>query len=61
LHPEQRRILKAMTPEQKLHIFLRLYYSARRLKTAALRQQHPNWSPAEIEQTVTEIFLNART
>ena len=50
-----------MTPEEKLRVALRLYYSARELKSAALRAQHPDLSDGEIQQQVREIFLYART
>jgi hypothetical protein len=50
-----------MTPGQKLQLFSDLYHAARKLKTAAIRQQHPDWSEAEISGKVREIFLYART
>ncbi len=50
-----------MPPEKKLRIALRLYYSARRLKAAALHQHYPGWTEQEIEKKVREIFLYART
>ena len=50
-----------MTPEQKLDVSVKLYHSARALKAAALRQQHPDWSKKEIMKKVNEIFLYART
>jgi hypothetical protein len=50
-----------MTPEQKLKIALRLYYSARQLKAAALHHDHPKWTEKEIQEKVREIFLYART
>jgi len=52
---------KKMTPEQKLKAAMRLYWSARRLKTAWIRQQHPEWTKEQVEQTVKEAFVNART
>ena len=61
MHPEQKRIFQSMTPEQKLEVALRLYYSARELKAAGLRAQHPDWSDEEIQEKVREIFLYART
>jgi len=61
MHPEQKRIFEAMTPEQKLRAALALYRSARDLKAAGLRAQHPHWSEKEIEEKVREIFLYART
>ena len=50
-----------MTPEQKLRISLRLYYSAKELKASALRDQHPEWSEEKIGKKVKEIFMHART
>lgn len=58
---EYLRILRAMTLEQKLRTATRLYWSARRLKAAALRAQHPDWTEEEIERAVREIFLYVRT
>ena len=60
MHPYQKRIFQEMTPEQKLRVALRLYYSARELKAAGLRAQNPDWNEAEIQAKVKEIFLNAK-
>ena len=49
-----------MTPAQKLDVSLKLYHSAKALKAAALKQQHPDWSAEEIKKKVNEIFLYAR-
>lgn len=57
----QKKIYQSMTPEEKLRIALRLYYSARRLKAAALLHDHPTWTEQEIQKKVREIFLYART
>lgn len=38
------RNLRGMTPEQKLRAAEGLYDSARELKMAALRQDHPDWT-----------------
>jgi len=56
----QRRIVAAMTPEQKVHVAFRLYWSARRLKEASLRTFHPELSDQEIRRRVNEAFLYAR-
>ena len=56
---EHIKILKKMSPQQKLEASLNLYYSARKLKAAWLRQTHIEWSEEEIEQAVTEAFANA--
>jgi len=58
---EAQRVVQAMSPAQKLRAAERLYHSARQLKTAALRAQHPEWSDEAIRQTVREIFLYARS
>ena len=59
--PEEIRILRAMTPEQKLRAAEDMYRAARDIKAAALRQQHPDWSEEEIRRKVREIFLHGRT
>ena len=61
MHPEQIKIYKELTPEKKLQIALNLYYSAKELKTAELKRQHPEWSKEKIRQSVNNIFLYART
>ena len=61
MHPEQRKSYQAMTPEKKLQVALRLYYSAKEIKAAGLKRQHPDWSPETIKRKVREIFLYART
>jgi len=61
VHPEQKRIYQSMTPEKKLMIAADLYHSARALKAAGLRDQHPDWSEKEIQEKVKEIFLYATT
>ena len=60
MHPEQKKIFQSMTPSQKLDVALKLYYSARELKAAALRPQSPAWTEEKIEENVREIFLYAR-
>jgi len=60
MNTETQRILRAMSPAQKLRAAERLYYSARQLKAAALRAQHPEWSDEKIRRVVREAFLYAR-
>jgi hypothetical protein len=55
--PEQIKILQAMTPAQKLKSMSSLYWGARRLKAAWLRDQHPDWSEERIQKEVREIFM----
>jgi hypothetical protein len=61
MHPEQKRIFQAMTPEQKLKVALHLYYSARELKAGALRTFHPDWDEDTVQKKVREIFLFSHT
>ena len=61
MHPKQKNIFQAMTPEEKLKIALRLHHSARQLKAAALRDKNPGWSEEKIKAHLREIFLYART
>jgi len=57
---EVQRVLQAMSPTQKLRAAERLYHSARQLKAAALRAEHPDWTDEAIHQAVRKIFLYAR-
>jgi hypothetical protein len=61
MDPEVKKVLQAMSPAQKLRAAERLYYSARQLKAAALRVEHPEWTEEAIGQAVREIFLYARS
>ena len=57
----QNEVLRKMSPQQKLEAAMNLYYSAKELKTAWLRQLHTEWSDQKIKQTVREAFANARS
>lgn len=54
-------VLRGMSGEQKLRSAFALYWSARNLKAAALRAQHPEWSEEDVQKRVREIFLHAVT
>ena len=58
MHPEQKRIYQSMTAADKLRVAHRLYDSARKLKSAALKSAHPEWTDEKIEREVKRIFLN---
>jgi hypothetical protein len=60
MHPAQQQSFKNMTPEKKLQLSLDLYFSARKIKEAGLRKQHPDWSESRIKEKTREIFLYAR-
>ena len=61
LTPEYIDALRRTTGQQKLRTAFALYWGARKLKAAALRQQHPAWNEEQVQQAVKEIFLHART
>lgn len=61
MHPVQVEIYKKMSPAKKLAIADSLYRTAWQLKTAAIKQQHPEWTEVEVRKKVREIFLYARS
>jgi len=50
-----------MPGEQRLRLAERLYWSARKLKSAGLRAQHPDWPRERLERETRRIFLHVRT
>ena len=61
LTPEYIATLRRMTGAQKLRTAFQMYWGARRLKAARLRQQHPDWTEEQVQQRVKEIFMYAVT
>lgn len=53
----QVEIFRRMTPEQKLRAAERLYWSARELKAAWFRHEHPEWSEQQVKKAVRDVFL----
>ena len=53
----QAEIFRRMTPEQKLRASMDLYWSARALKAAFLRHEHPEWSEDRVQRAVRDAFL----
>jgi Rv0078B-related antitoxin len=45
------------TPAQKLRIASMLYATARKVKTAALRRAHPEWSQVQLAEEVNRRFF----
>ena len=58
LTPEYIATLRRMTGAQKLRTAFQLYWGARKIKAARLRQQHPEWSEDQVQQSVKEIFMH---
>ena len=59
--PEYLATLRRMTGREKLRTAFQLYWGARKIKAARLRQQHPEWTEEQIQQRVKEIFFYAVT
>jgi DNA-binding transcriptional regulator YiaG len=59
--PEQIAALRAMTGLRRLQLAERLYWSARKMKAAGLRSQHPDWPETRLNEAVRQIFSHART
>ncbi|HEX7619392.1 MAG TPA: hypothetical protein VF480_11830 [Verrucomicrobiae bacterium] len=59
--PEQITALRAMTGARRLRLAERLYWSARKMKAAGLRSQHPDWPDQQLNDEVRRIFSHART
>jgi hypothetical protein len=59
--PKQLEILRGLSGQEKLRIAESLFWSARKIKAAGVRAQHPDWPEKQVEAEVTRIFSNART
>ena len=57
----QVRALRAMSLDQRLAAGMALIRSGRRLKRAALRQQHPHWTDKEIANEMRRLTSHGRT
>ena len=57
--PEQIAIYRAMTGQRRLEIAEHLFWTARALKTAGVRYQHPDWPEEKVLAEVNRIFLHA--
>jgi len=56
----QIEVLRAMSGQDRLKVAGRLYWSARKIKAAGLRAQHPDWPETRVEAEVRRIFANVR-
>jgi len=59
--PEYISMLRGMSGEQKLRSAMALYWTARKIKAARLRELHPDWSEDQVQAEVKRIFLHAVT
>ena len=50
--------MRAMTGQKRLKVAEQMFWMARELKAAGVRQRHPDWSEAEVTAEVNRIFLH---
>jgi hypothetical protein len=58
---QEKRVLRAMTPGQKIRAAEHLYDLAQKIKAAGLRLQHPDWTEEQVQAAVREAILYARS
>ena len=61
LTPEYIVTLQRMPGVQKLRTAFGLYWSARKVKAARLRQMHPDWTEEQVQEEVKRIFMHTVT
>jgi hypothetical protein len=54
--PEQFAAYRAMTGAQRWKLAEQLYWSARKIKLAGLRSQHPDWPEERIADELRRLF-----
>lgn len=55
--PEEIQIYRNMSPQKKLELIAQSYLNARRWKKAGLKALHPDWTDAQLNEKVRELFL----
>jgi hypothetical protein len=59
--PEYLAIMRGLSGEQKLRAATLLYWGARKIKAARLRELHPSWTEEQVQEKVRRLFLHAVT
>jgi hypothetical protein len=59
--PEYLAVVRGLSGEQKLRTATLMYWSARKIKAARLRELHPDWTEDQVQEKVRRIFLHAVT
>jgi hypothetical protein len=57
--PEQMRLFSAVTPNERWAVARSLYRTARDVKRAGVRAEHPDWSEEQVLGEVRRQFLRA--
>ncbi len=58
LHPAQIAALRKMTPARRLEIGMGFIQEMRELRSAMLRQEHPEWSNEQLGRALREYVLH---
>lgn len=58
--PEQIEIYRRMPGTRRLKLAEQMFWMARRLKTAGVRHQYPDWPEEAVRAEVNRIFRHAR-
>ena len=58
--PEQMELYRRMPGTGRLKLAEQMFWTARRLKTAGVRHQHPDWSEDQVIAEVNRIFRHVR-
>jgi hypothetical protein len=61
LGAKQIEIFRAMSGERRLQLAEQLYWSARKMKAAGLRAQHPDWPESQVNSEVRRLFLHGQS
>lgn len=61
LHPEQIKALRKMSLQRRAELGLGMIRSMWRLKAAALRSEHPDWSEQQITDALRQFILHGRS
>jgi hypothetical protein len=56
-HPIQIEIFRKMSSSQKFALIGQLFEDAKQIKKAGLREKHPTWSEAQLNQAVIDFFI----
>ena len=59
LHPEQVRVLRAMSLGERLALNASLWENARALQEAAVRGRHPDWTEEQVRNAAREAIRRA--
>ena len=58
--PEQMELYRRMPGTRRLKLAEQMFWTARRLKTAGVRHQHPDWPDDQVIAEVNRIFRHVR-